>query len=615
MRESQFIHRHKEKWHEFEKILHTKRYDPEKLSNLFVEITEDLSYARTFYPYRSVRYYLNSLALKIFHRIYRHRSYSFRNFVRFWSDELPMVMYGARKLLLISTLIFLFTMLLGVFAAASDNNFISLMLGDHYINMTQENIDKGDPMAVYKGDADEMFLMITWNNIKVSFSVFVFGLLAGIGSLYILMYNAMMLGAFQFMFYEHNVLGTALVTVWQHGTLEISSIIIAGAAGLTLGRGLIFPGTYTRLEAFRLSANRGLKILMGTIPLFVIAGFIESFITRQTGAPLFLRLIVIALSLTFILLYFVWLPWFKHKRGLFNKYPPAAVPPSRPFALGNDMLNNAGIIRESFFFVRENIRRFASFGALMALFIALILLSYYMAEWTPINNLFTLEDPFFGTFHYIHDLFSVFDLSSRPLILVPLVVWIAWLMHSTLQRLSGNLSDPIPFEPTHFLKLMLMIALPLAPALISVWLALILWLLFAPFWFGWILNNYRNTALFSELPAPASISSRFYFRFQALILTSLLILMIMITVFASPAMELYRRFILDHLAASSLSDTIPYTFYLLFTGLISLSLMIPFLLAGMVMLCRSAGELVTARSLLMFFENMPLERREYGVGR
>lgn len=615
MRESQFIQRNKEKWHEFEKILDTKRYDPEKLSNLFVEITEDLSYARTFYPYRSVRFYLNGLAIKIFHRIYRHKTYSFKKFMQFWSDELPMAIYNARKMLLLSTVIFVLTTLLGVFAAANDSSFITMMLGERYVSMTEQNIEKGDPMAVYKGDADEMFLMITWNNIQVSFFVFIFGLLAGIGSIYILMSNAMMLGAFQYMFHKHNLLSTAMVTVWQHGTLEIMSIVIAGAAGLTLGRGLVFPGTYTRLEAFRISANRGLKILLGTIPIFVMAGFIESFITRQTEAPMYLRLLVIVASLAFMLFYFVWLPWHKHRKGLYRTSTSVTVPPTRGFVLRDEMMNNAGIIRESFFFVRENFKRFIAPGALAALFVALMLLSVHREGWMPENNLFELEDPEFGMFYYIYDLFSVFNLDGRPWILLPLVGWISWLIHVSMQILTVNQASAHPSSPSYFIRLMLLVAIPLAPSLISVWLALVMWVVFAPLWFGWVLNLYSDSPLFAGYPKPALLTARFYFRFQALALTSLLILLIMVTIFASPAMEVYRRFLLDHLSASAINDTIPYTFYLMFTGLISMSLLIAYLVAGMVMLSRSVGELVTANTLKRFFDQMPMERREYGVGK
>ena len=90
-----------------------------------------------------------------------------------------------------------------------------------------------------------------------------------------------------------------MLAIWLHGTLEIWAIIVAGAAGLALGNGWLFPGTYSRKEAFRRGARRGVKI---------VAGFIEGFIPRHTELPDALRLGVILISLAFILFYYIYLP-------------------------------------------------------------------------------------------------------------------------------------------------------------------------------------------------------------------------------------------------------------------------------------------------------------------
>ena len=86
------------------------------------------------------------------------------------------------------------------------------------------------------------------------------------------------------------------------------AIIVAGAAGLALGNSWLFPGTYSRLESFRRGAKRGLKIVIGTVPVFIMAGFIEGFITRHTELPDMLRLGIILTSLAFIIFYYIYLP-------------------------------------------------------------------------------------------------------------------------------------------------------------------------------------------------------------------------------------------------------------------------------------------------------------------
>jgi uncharacterized membrane protein SpoIIM required for sporulation len=118
-----------------------------------------------------------------------------------------------------------------------------------------------------------------------------------------------MLGCFQYFFYEQGLLRESFLAIWIHGTLEISAVIVAGAAGIAMGNGWLFPGTYTRTESFKRSARRGAKIIVGTIPIFVIAGFLESFVTRHTGLHDGIRLTIIGLSLFFVIFYYLYYPW------------------------------------------------------------------------------------------------------------------------------------------------------------------------------------------------------------------------------------------------------------------------------------------------------------------
>jgi uncharacterized membrane protein SpoIIM required for sporulation len=155
---------------------------------------------------------------------------------------------------------------------------------------------------------DIMFLGITINNIGVSFNVFVSGIFTSIAAAFLLISNGIMLGSFQYFFYEQGLLWDSFLTIWIHGTLEISAIIVAGAAGITMGNGWLFPKTYSRLVSFQRSAKRGVKIVIGTIPIFIIAGFLESYITRHTEFPYFVRGAIILLSLGFVLFYYVIYP-------------------------------------------------------------------------------------------------------------------------------------------------------------------------------------------------------------------------------------------------------------------------------------------------------------------
>ncbi len=304
MKEAQFLRKHNDKWRKYEGLLNLGKVQPAEIGHIFIELTDDLAYARTHFPNSRTTFYLNNLAAKTHQIIYKNKKEKSNRFQQFWLYELPLLYFEARRELFYAFLIFSLATLVGSLSTAHDETFIRLILGDNYINMTLDNIQKGDPMAVYKSAHQvDMFLGITLNNILVSFRVFAFGILCSVGSAYILLLNGIMLGAFQFFFYQQGLLIESMLVIWIHGTIEISSIIIAGAAGLVMGNSILFPQTYSRLASFRQGANKGLKMIIGLVPLFVIAGFLESFVTRLTEMPDLLKLSIILGSAYFIVFY------------------------------------------------------------------------------------------------------------------------------------------------------------------------------------------------------------------------------------------------------------------------------------------------------------------------
>jgi len=117
-----------------------------------------------------------------------------------------------------------------------------------------------------------------------------------------------MLGSFEYYLFSKGLGLQSILVIWIHGTLEISSIILAGGAGLILGNSLLFPGTYTRIESLKNGAKDGLKIAIGLIPIFIIAAFFEGFVTRHTEMPIALSLSILIASLTFIIWYVILYP-------------------------------------------------------------------------------------------------------------------------------------------------------------------------------------------------------------------------------------------------------------------------------------------------------------------
>src|SRR5688500_3814404 len=135
MRETSFIEQNKKKWKEFEEELASEHKDQDKLSNILIQVTDDLSFSRPFYPNRSVRVYLNNIAQQIFRNVYKNKSENRKKLWAFWKDDLPLLVYQCRNQLLVSLVIFTLSALIGVLSAIYDKDFPSLILGEDYIQM------------------------------------------------------------------------------------------------------------------------------------------------------------------------------------------------------------------------------------------------------------------------------------------------------------------------------------------------------------------------------------------------------------------------------------------------------------------------------------------------
>lgn len=313
MREALFVKQNSAKWKDYEQL---QTNNPDEMADRFIDITNDLAYAKTFYPGSKTTAYLNGVASVLHQSIYKNKKEKTNRFLTFWKFELPILFYRYRKQLLYAFLFFTTFSLIGALSAKYDDTFVRLIMGDGYVNMTNENIAKGDPFGVYKQTGEfQMFFQIAFNNSYVTFFTFVSGIFFAIGPVFAMLKNGIMLGSFEYYFFSKGLGMESVLVIWIHGTLEISAIIIAGAAGLVLGHGLLFPKTYTRAQAFMASAKDGTKIATGIIPIIFAAAFLESFITRHTGMPMWLSIGILASSLIFIIWYVIIYPQQLNKRN------------------------------------------------------------------------------------------------------------------------------------------------------------------------------------------------------------------------------------------------------------------------------------------------------------
>jgi uncharacterized membrane protein SpoIIM required for sporulation len=310
VREAAFVKLNQERWKGIEKALEPGQpISPDKLAEMFIQLTDDLAFARTQYPSSRTTTYLNNLVSRIHLEIYRNKRERSNRILNFWKYEVPSIMWEVRKPLFYSLIIFVLAGVIGAVSSLYDDTFVRLIMGDAYVNMTLENIKEGKPTGIYADhNAWDMFLYITLNNIMVSFWVFMVSVFTSVLTGLILFQNGVMLGAFFTMFYNESVFLDAAPVVMLHGTIELSAIVIAGAAGIVMGNSILFPGTYSRFESFRRGAFKGLKIVLGLIPFFITAGFIESFVTRYANMHWSIKLAILAGSAFLMVYYFVIYP-------------------------------------------------------------------------------------------------------------------------------------------------------------------------------------------------------------------------------------------------------------------------------------------------------------------
>lgn len=317
MREVAFIKQNKEKWLNFEEAIFGKtKKNPDELASLYIHLMNDLSYAQTYYPKSKTTVYLNYLASQTYQKIYKTKRTETNRIKHFFKTEVPLLVYEYKRYILYAFITFALLTFIGAVSAHNDESFVRLILGDSYVNMTLENIKEGDPVAVYKGGSNwGSFIGITLNNLRVGALSYFFGIFLGIGTFYILLNNCIMLGSFQYFFYQEGVFWESVRGIWIHGSMEIFAMIIEAGAGFILGASILFPRTFSRMNSFKLGFKNSFKIFISTMPFTFAAGFLEGYITRYSNTmPTFLSVGIILVTLSAISYYYLVYPFIVHKK-------------------------------------------------------------------------------------------------------------------------------------------------------------------------------------------------------------------------------------------------------------------------------------------------------------
>jgi uncharacterized membrane protein SpoIIM required for sporulation len=306
----QFVKRHREEWKQLEGYtVHMQKRgrkvtgkDISAFQRLYQKAAQHLSYSRTYFPGEEVTVYLNGLVSKSHNILYKDQVTSFQQMRYFFSTKFVGLLLEQWKFIIVAMLLFMFGLLAAFLAVAEDPLAF-------YAVMPDEMAGGVDPQQLGEGhdsiDSSLFSAQIMTNNIQVAILAFASGITLGLGTIFILVYNGLIVGGLAAVYWHAGMSYDFWAFIVPHGMVELAAIFIAGGAGLLMGYKLFVPGAYTRSYQLKENAKRSVQLFLGTIPLFIIAGVIEGFIT-PAELSLEMKYIVALVTVIGLLLYIIW---------------------------------------------------------------------------------------------------------------------------------------------------------------------------------------------------------------------------------------------------------------------------------------------------------------------
>jgi uncharacterized membrane protein SpoIIM required for sporulation len=253
-----------------------------ELGLLYRQAAADLSAARADRSARSLELHLNRLVGRAHNYVYSGNKTSAASLWHFFAQAYPRLLRRLGGYLTLATAIAVGGAALGVFITLVRPDFGAMLLGPEKMDGIRQHHLWMDSILAVKPQASSAIMT---NNITVCFVAFAGGLLAGVGTIYALFFNGLMLGSIATVCAQHRLALSLWSFVAAHGALELPSIMIAGAAGLRLAAGLLFPGMLKRRDALALAGSEAVQLLAGTIPLLIVAGTLEAFLSPTHAPP------------------------------------------------------------------------------------------------------------------------------------------------------------------------------------------------------------------------------------------------------------------------------------------------------------------------------------------
>jgi len=260
----------------------------QELGLLYRQTASDLAAVRDDPTARQLGSYLNQLLGRCHNLIYLGQKPKVSGIVRFYRDTYPQVFRETLRETLLAVAVFLFASLVACAVTWRDPAFAYRLLGPRMMETIEQRKMWTDSIVTVKPVASSGIMT---NNLSVAFSAFAMGITGGLGTIWMMGINGLLMGVLGAATYKAGMALQFWSFVAPHGVLELPAIFIAGGAGLEIARGMLFPGLLPRKVSLAQAGGRAARLLLGTIPLLVVAGVIEGFFS-PSNAPVAMKFLL-----------------------------------------------------------------------------------------------------------------------------------------------------------------------------------------------------------------------------------------------------------------------------------------------------------------------------------
>ena len=271
----------------------------QELGLLYRQTASDLAAVREDASSKQLAVYLNQLLGRSHNLIYHGQKKRVSGIVRFYGETYPRVFRETLPLTLIALAIFAVMGLAGWIVTIHDPGFADRLLGPSMMETIERREMWTHSVVTMKPLASSGIMT---NNLAVSFATFALGITGGLGTVRMLALNGLLIGVIGAATWKAGMALQLWSFVAPHGVLELPAIFIAGGAGLEIARGLLFPGFLPRRQSLAQAGGRGARLLLGTIPMLVVAGVVEGFFS-PSGAPVEMKFLLAAALFAALLSY------------------------------------------------------------------------------------------------------------------------------------------------------------------------------------------------------------------------------------------------------------------------------------------------------------------------